>query len=174
MSGPDEIPKWREDFPLESEADEFIARRDFLRFVGLVSAGLAVGNGLVYVKSLEESEGPFPEVEVAGADELAPGTWKVFRYPDARTPAILVRRESGQHLAFQQKCPHLSCPVTYHRSDDEAGECLRCHCHNGRFDLATGQGVQGPPRELRPLRQVVLLERGGRLWARGLNEVRGG
>ena len=174
MMGPDEIPKWREDFPHETEADEFIARRDFLRFVGLVSAGLAVGNGLVYVKSLQESEGPFPELEVARAGELAPGAWKVFRYPDAQTPAILVRREDGRHIAFQQKCPHLSCPVTYHRAEGEAEECLRCHCHNGRFDIATGQGVEGPPRELRPLRQVILCERDDRLWAIGLNEVRRG
>ncbi|CAN5495487.1 hypothetical protein BH09SUM1_BH09SUM1_00520 [soil metagenome] len=171
MTEKETMPKWREDFPFESEADDFIARRDFIRFIGVVSAGLALGNGMILVKSLTEREGPFPELDVAGANELTPGTWKVFHYPDDQTPAILVRRESGEHLAFQQKCPHLACPVSYHGSEDESGECLRCHCHNGRFDLSTGQGVEGPPRELRPLRQVVLRAREGRLIAYSLNEI---
>lgn len=166
------LPKWREDFPIEQELDDHITRRDFVRFLGLVSAGMAVGNASILVKSLTHEEGPFPEVEIGDARKLGPGSWLVFAYPDEKTPAILVRRESGDFIAFQQKCPHLACPVSYHKSDGEEGECLRCHCHNGRFDLATGKGTQGPPRELRPLRQVVLRVEGERVVATGLNEIR--
>jgi nitrite reductase/ring-hydroxylating ferredoxin subunit len=165
------IPKWREDFPIESEGDDFITRRDFLRFLTLVSAGLAVGNGALLVKSLAETEGPFPRVELGATGDMEPGTWKVFNYPEENVPAILVRRENGAYLAFHQKCPHLACPVSYHPSEEGEGECFRCHCHNGRFDIATGQGTHGPPRELRPLRQVVLEESDGRLYATGLNEL---
>jgi nitrite reductase/ring-hydroxylating ferredoxin subunit len=131
-----------------------------------------VGNGAVFVRSLAHEEGPFPEIAIATTGELAPGTWKVFRYPNPKTPAILVRRENGEHIAFLQKCPHLACPVSYKPAGDGRGERLECRCHNGRFDLATGKGTHGPPRELRPLRQVVLRSDGDRLFATGLIELK--
>lgn len=165
------LPKWREDFPIEQEFDDFITRRDFVRFLGLVSAGLLVGNASIVVRSLTEKEGPFPEVEVAGAADLAVGKWMVFKYPDPHTDAILIRRESGEYISFLQKCPHLACPVSYHQSEDGCAEHIGCRCHNGRFDIETGKGTQGPPRELRPLRQVVLRHDAGRVIAIGLNEI---
>lgn len=169
---PKPLPKWREDFPIEQEFDDHITRRDFVRFLGLVSAGLMVGNASIFVRSLAGEEGPFPEVAVAGAEKLEPGNWMTFHYPDERHPAILIRRENGTYIAFHQKCPHLACPVSYHKSDGERGEHIGCHCHNGRFDIDTGKGTQGPPRELRPLRQVVLRVEQDRIVATGLNEVR--
>lgn len=168
------LPKWREDFPIEQHYDDFITRRDFVRFLGLVSAGLMVGNASIVVKSLAAEEGPFPEMDVPGAMDLKSGKWMVFHYPDDKTPAILIRRESGEYIAFHQKCPHLACPVSYHESDGERGEYIGCHCHNGRFDIDTGKGTQGPPRELRPLRQVVLRVEPERVVAVGLNEIRMG
>lgn len=172
---PSPVPKWREDFPVEQEFDDFVTRRDFVRFLGLVSAGLMVGNASIVVKALTERDGsPLPEVPVAGAEKLAPGEWMTFDYPTRKTPAILIRRESGEYIAFLQKCPHLACPVSYHKSGGGHGEHIGCHCHNGRFDIGTGKGTQGPPRELRPLRQVVLRIEPGAITAIGLNEIRVG
>jgi Rieske Fe-S protein len=168
MTRPDDNPKWREDFPYESENDEYITRRDATRFLLLVSGGLALGNGLIWVRAQLEGDGPLPRVGLGAASQLAAGTWRVFAYPDAQTPAILIRRESGELVAFQQKCTHLACPVAYERSSPDQGECLSCHCHNGRFELATGRGVSGPPRELRPLRRVALEIAGDQLYAVGL------
>ena len=111
---------------------------------------------------------PDVRVELGASDQLAPGQWRVFRYPDDKTPAILVRRESGELVAFQQKCTHLACPVAYQPGREGQAECLSCHCHNGRFDVATGKGVSGPPRELRPLARVALESKNGRLYAVGL------
>ncbi|MCC6547835.1 Rieske (2Fe-2S) protein [Candidatus Sumerlaeota bacterium] len=165
------IPKWREDFPIEQEFDDFITRRDFVRFLGLVSAGLMVGNASVVVSSLTHEEGPFPEMEVAGAADMKPGGWMVYKYPNEKTAAILIRRENGEYISFLQKCPHLACPVSYHRSNDEEGEHIGCYCHNGRFEVETGRGTQGPPRELRPLRQVVLRVDENSVTAIGLNEI---
>lgn len=165
------LPKWREDFPIEQEFDDFITRRDFVRFLGLVSCGMMVGNGSIVVQSLFEKEGPFPETTIEGALELEPGNWKVFNYPDAKTHAILVRRENGNYISFLQKCPHLACPVSYHQSDEEHGEHIACHCHNGKFDIDSGKGTQGPPRELRPLRQVVLKVSESEIKAVSLNEI---
>jgi Rieske Fe-S protein len=164
----DPDPKWREDFPYESENDEHITRRDATRFLLLVSGGLALGNSLIWARAQLESDAPSPRVALGPASQLTAGTWRVFAYPDAATPAILIRRESGELVAFQQKCTHLACPVAYQRSAAGERECLSCHCHNGRFDVATGRGVSGPPRELRPLRRVALEIDGDRLYAVGL------
>lgn len=161
-------PKWREDFPYESENDEFITRRDATRFLLLVSGGLALGSTIIWVRAQLGSDEPEVRLEVGAADALAPGQWTVFHYPDAQTPAILIRRENGELVAFQQKCTHLACPVAYERSRDDRPEGLSCHCHNGRFDVATGKGVSGPPRELRPLVRVALEARDGRVYAVGL------
>jgi nitrite reductase/ring-hydroxylating ferredoxin subunit len=168
VSDDDRIPKWREDFPYESENDELITRRDATRFLLVVSGGLALGTGLVWVRAQLEGEPPAPRLALGAASQLAAGEWRVFAYPDEATPAILIRRESGELIAFQQKCTHLACPVAYERSSAEREECLSCHCHNGRFDVASGKGVSGPPRELRPLRRVALEVEGDRLFAVGL------
>ena len=167
-----ELPKWREDFPYESENDEYITRRDATRFLLLVSGGLALGTGLIWVRAQNAGGEPEARVDLGAADQLAPGEWRVFAYPDGTTPAILIRRESGELVAFQQKCTHLACPVAYEPSRPDREECLSCHCHNGRFDVATGKGVSGPPRELRPLRRVALEVEGDRLWAVGLMTAR--
>lgn len=161
-------PKWREDFPFESENDEHITRRDATRFLLLVSGGFALGNCLIWARAQLADDAPAPRISLGAASALTAGTWRVFAYPDADTPAILIRRETGELIAFQQKCTHLACPVAYQRSTDGEGECLRCHCHNGRFDVASGQGTSGPPRELRPLRRIALELDGDHLYAVGL------
>lgn len=166
------LPKWREDFPFESEGDDIIARRDFIRFLGVVSAGFALGNGALLARAVFGREEPGARRDLCAADDLAPGAWRVFQYPDEQTPAILVRRQSGEWIAFLQKCPHLACPVAYQPAGDGHGERLACHCHNGSFDIASGRGVSGPPRELRPLRRVLLEVSAGRVIATGLQEIR--
>ena len=37
------LPKWAEDFPVDAKADGHVARRDFIRFLCLVSLGLFTG-----------------------------------------------------------------------------------------------------------------------------------
>jgi nitrite reductase/ring-hydroxylating ferredoxin subunit len=164
-------PKWREDFPFESEGDEFISRRDFIRFLGLVSAGLAVGNGYLLAKSLTVEEVvDHPRKLIVSAEEMEPGSWRTFNYPDEDTAAVLVRQRNGEFVAFHQKCPHLACPVVYERDNEEFGECFTCHCHNGRFDCESGRGVAGPPRELRPLRRIALQVEADGIYAVGVEK----
>jgi Rieske Fe-S protein len=45
---------------------------------------------------------------------------------------------------------------------------IRCPCHEGIFDLASGRPLAGPPR--RPLSRVRLDVRGGDLFAVGIEE----
>jgi nitrite reductase/ring-hydroxylating ferredoxin subunit len=161
--------KWRQDFPYESERDDHITRRDFTRFLLLVSAGFAAGNGWIWGKALmaDEADAHAP-LDVCAVDELEPGTWRVFHYPDEHHPAILIRRVSGEFIAFHQKCTHLACPVAYERQGER--EEIVCHCHNGKFDVASGKGTAGPPRELRPLPRVALLVENGRIMAVGVEK----
>jgi nitrite reductase/ring-hydroxylating ferredoxin subunit len=165
------IPKWREDFPVESETDDFIARRDFVRYLLLVSGGLAVGSGWILAKSLLQSPDghSYPVRRVCDVGDLDPGAWMVFEYPEARIAAILVRRRDGEFVSYLQKCTHLSCPVQYAGPEGDRAERLTCHCHNGVFDLNTGEGVSGPPRDLRPLTRVKLEVRGETVFAIGLD-----
>ncbi len=168
MSDRERDPKWREDFPYESENDEYITRRDATRFLLMVSGGLALGNAAVLARARITSAEPHARVDLGVPEQLAPGEWRTFGYPDANTPAILIRRSDGQLVAFQQKCTHLGCPVSYGRDESGRDECLSCRCHNGRFDLSSGEGISGPPRELRPLGRVALEIADGRLFAVGL------
>ncbi|HTN87010.1 MAG TPA: Rieske (2Fe-2S) protein [Sorangium sp.] len=175
MKGADDLPKWREDFPYESEGDDHVTRRDFARFLVLVSGGLATGNALVYLRSRRPPAEPRARVEIARVDDLAPGSAAVFRYPDEATPALLIRREDGELVAFEQKCTHLGCPVAYERGGGEGGEeHLRCYCHNGRFDAASGEGTSGPPRDMRPLGRIALEIEDGKVFAVGLSPRREG
>jgi nitrite reductase/ring-hydroxylating ferredoxin subunit len=160
-------PKWREDFPYETEGDEYITRRDFTRFLCIISAGFATGNGWIFWRSMREISESLPRQEICRTTDLQPGQWRVFNYPDEKTPAMLIHRMNGEFIAYMQKCTHLSCPVQYEHYG-ESGEALTCHCHNGTFDIRTGEGVSGPPREFRPLPRVALQIEGDRIFAAGL------
>ena len=91
----------------------------------------------------------------------------VVEYPDQHSPVLVIRRADGSLAAFQQKCTHLTCPVDYTPATEQKAEQLVCHCHKGVFDLDSGRGVAGPPRELRPLRRVHVREASGEIIADG-------
>jgi len=106
-------------------------------------------------------QSPPPQV-VAGVGELRVGQVKLFRYPTENDPAILIRLDEDRFVAYQQRCTHLSCPVMYSR---ERGR-LECPCHNGAFDAASGQVLEGPPP--RALPQIDLLVHQGQILAEGV------
>lgn len=162
--------KWREDFPYQSERDDHITRRDFTRFLLLVSAGFAVGNGWILAKAALQKSKLVTPVDICSENDLPPGQWRVFNYPDAHSPAILIHRQNGEFIAYSQKCTHLACLVAYEAKSARAPERLICHCHNGQFNIATGEGVAGPPRELRPLPRIALEHANGRIRAIGMHE----
>jgi nitrite reductase/ring-hydroxylating ferredoxin subunit len=173
MSGARELPKWREDFPFETADDEFVTRRDFTRYLLLASGGFAVGNAVVLAESRIGRDAVTRRTLVARAGEEPAGSAAVFHYPDALTPALLVHRQDGTWAAFHQKCTHLGCPVAYQPGGERGGECLHCHCHNGEFDVRSGQGTSGPPRELRPLARITLEFEGDAIYATGVESRHG-
>lgn len=155
-------PKWREDFPIEWGADNYVTRREFTKFLVLISGATFVGNGYFVARKLRERNAAYPSMEVARSDELAAGQVKLFHYPTDDSPALLIRQNNGEYAAYLQRCTHLSCPVHFAADRNR----LECPCHNGAFDAATGAVLEGPPP--RPLPKIVLRIADGVVIAEGI------
>ena len=160
-----EQPRWRQDFPIDSPQDEYVARRDFTKFMVLTSLAFVVGQLSILARNLFRRAKPaLPIREIARLEEIPIGGSLVFDYPRAHEPALLVRFNETTLVAYDQKCTHLSCPVIPQVQEGR----LHCPCHEGSFDLATGRPLAGPPR--RPLSRIVLKIHDGRIYATGIEE----
>ena len=168
-------PKWRRDFPIDWPQDEYVSRRDLVKFIVLTSLAFTAGQAFLVLKRLlggAEAGGAPAPMAVARVDELPVGGAKTFEYPAGSPPRLLVRTGPASFVAYDQQCTHLMCPVVPERRRDvspasaEGGLQLHCPCHNGWFDIETGQPIAGPPR--RPLPRVALEVRGGVVYATGV------
>lgn len=160
--GPEVTPVWKRDFPYEAAAEEEVTRREFARYLLLGSGAIAAGNvGIATWSRLRTINRGEPRAIVA-LDDVAVGDTHLFRYPDERDPAVLLRLDADRVVAFSQKCTHLGC-VVYH---DPEGERWHCPCHEGNFEVETGAVISGPPT--RPLGRIDVEVRGdGMVWALG-------
>ncbi len=155
-------PRWRRDFPIDWPQDEYIARRDFTRFMVLTSLAFTVGQFWILLQNYwRRAQGALPVVAIGAADAIPVGGSQVFYYPTEHDPSILVRLDEDTFVAYDRLCTHLLCPVI---PLPEQGQ-LHCPCHEGVFDLATGQPLAGPPQ--RPLARITLEIRNGTLYATG-------
>lgn len=154
--------RWQEDFPIEWERDHYVTRRELAKFLTLGSALLA-GASLViaFVGKLRRLPRTGP-LRIARAADVPPGGSSLFLYPTAEDPCILLRTRSGELKAYSQICTHLSCAVVYQPSK----ESLFCPCHWGSFSCGEGRPIAGPPT--RPLPRIRLEERGGEIFAMGV------
>lgn len=158
-------PQWRRDFPIDWPKDEFVARRDFAKFLVLTSCAFAAGQGWIAAQDLIRSRrAPPPRAKIAALAEIPVGGVKTFSYPGEHDRCLLVRLAADELVAFSQVCTHLSCAVV---PNVEEG-LLVCPCHDGYFDLRTGKNIAGPPP--RPLPRIVLAIEGGAVFAVGVEE----
>ena len=156
-------PRWRRDFPIESGEDDYVARRDLVKYVVLTSGAFAIGQlWLVYKKLFGTDQAPTEPLAVATLNELAVGGAKTFNYPAGSPPRLLVRMGPSSFVAYDQQCTHLQCPVV---PVVEQGR-LHCPCHNGWFDLQTGVPIAGPPQ--RRLPRVLVELRDETVYATGV------
>ncbi len=159
----DQQPKWRRDFPVDTAREEEVERRDFVKFLVLVSGAFATGQLWVAGKDiLRRRRDPLGAMPIAKVRDVAVGSAHSFNYPDEHDTCLLVRTDDQTFLAYNQKCTHLSCAVLPRVEE----KCLRCPCHNGSFDLMTGRPTGGPPR--RPLPKITLVVRDGIIYATGV------
>ena len=163
--GPETQPRWRQDFPIDWPADQYVARRDFSRFLVLTSGAFVAGQAWIAAQHLVREKRPAPpRLRVAALGEVPVGSAIVFSYPGPHDPCLLIRPDPSTVLAYSQLCTHLSCAVVPRVEEG----VLHCPCHEGYFDLLTGRNIAGPPP--RPLPKIALEIVGEDVFAIGVEE----
>jgi nitrite reductase/ring-hydroxylating ferredoxin subunit len=160
------MPGWKDLFPVDLAEEGRLSRREFGRFLALVSAGFTVGTGYLWWRRrpLEgapagQAQGP-EEIKVCKVSDLAPGNSFLFTYRDERDRCILVRTPRDEWRAYRQACTHLGCAVRWD------GRKLECPCHNGAFEVEQGFPIQGPPTRALS-RLAVEVRPDGWVWIKG-------
>lgn len=168
--------------PCEAAADDqppalpagthLLTRRDWVRTAG-VGVSSTVLAGLAPAAGAAGAATTYPQVKVADLDALQPDVPVPFSYPDASSPAVLVRLRApaaggvgpGQSVvAFSVLCTHKGCPVSY----KPERKLLICPCHWSSFDpTRKGQMVIGQASE--PLPQIRLRVEGNAVFAVGVD-----
>ena len=91
--------------------------------------------------------------KVTPADVAEAGQGKNGGY--AGRGLIVLRSAEGQLRAFDAKCTHAGCNVSFE------GSRIACPCHGGIYDLS-GKNVSGPPPK--PLTELQIIEENGELF----------
>jgi Rieske Fe-S protein len=158
-----EKTKWREDFPVDIPMDGFISRREFVKFLVMISGAFTVGQFWIAMMNYQRKhEVPVPAHKIANISEIPVGGYLAFHYPNPHETCLLIRLQENEFVAYNNKCTHLMCPVIPQVEKNE----LFCPCHQGHFNLADGRPIAGPPR--RPLARVQLQIRNGEIYATGM------
>jgi Rieske Fe-S protein len=155
-------PRWREDFPIGWDDDNYLTRRELAKFLTLGSALLAGASATVAILGRVAPTTEWPAIQIPSADSLLPGSVLLFRYPTERDPCILIKTSSGGLKAYSQVCTHLSCAVRY----EAAQNTIACPCHRGFFSVEDGRPTAGPPT--RALPRIRLDRRDGSVYAVGV------
>ncbi len=148
----------------KTHAGPRMARREFCNSLALGSAALvACAPALTaQVNFAQQRALHYPPKRIVGAECLLPGSALAFNYPTDSDPALIVRAQTGELYAYEQRCTHRACSVVFDRRTNR----LECPCHRGAYDAATGNVLQGPPP--RPLNQIEIeMRAGGEVWAVG-------
>ena len=137
-----------------------VRRRLLITLGGLGTLWVAAAAYPIYkFLSPQAQPDPFDEegkakVEGVALAELAnPGQGANGSY--AGKGLIIFRAADGALKAFDSKCTHAGCNVSYQ------GDQFFCHCHGGIYDL-DGKNIAGPPP--RPLTPLPVVERDGVLF----------
>jgi Rieske Fe-S protein len=162
-SPPEAQPAWRQDFPIDWPQDQYVERRDFMKFLVLTSFAFTTGQFWIAGQSwLRRRQGQPEARRIASLQDIAVGGSLVFTYPGEHDICVLVRLAPDELVAFSQKCTHLSCAVIPQPEQNQ----LHCPCHEGYFDLRSGRPIAGPPT--RPLPRILLDVRGQDIYATGV------
>jgi Rieske Fe-S protein len=154
------------EFPYDRDDEAQVTRREFCNFLFLTSSALLVGSAAFAGKYAYDARNTvsYSPARIDGAESLQPGSALNFFYPDKNDTAILIRTADGKYHAYEQKCTHLTCPVYFAKERNR----LECPCHDGGFDVETGNVLYGPPP--RPLDRIEIEVRGADVWAIGVTK----
>ncbi|MEV0372777.1 Rieske (2Fe-2S) protein [Streptomyces sp. NPDC050636] len=131
------------------------ARRTVLR--GAALAG-AAGFGLAACSpegsGNDASAVPTAPVDLGAAAEVPVGGAKLYR----EDRLVVSQPAKGEFKCFSAKCTHSGCILT--EVERQQGTCP---CHGSRFDVTTGEVIQGPASK--PLPEVPVKAKAGKLIA---------
>jgi Rieske Fe-S protein len=152
------------DFPINWEDENQVTRRTFIAFLLLLSTTFLASTGLIGVVNWlrRRQASQLAPLRIAQLQEIPIGGVKLFHYPTASDPCLLIRASAERFLAYSQKCTHLSCPVLYQAAERQ----FYCPCHAGRFAVEDGRPLSGPPK--RPLPRIAIQVTGNEIWAVGV------
>lgn len=142
--------------------DRLVTRRDYLRLLVTVSGGLLAGAAAV-ASGVFRRHGTESSGERKVADSVGTTESFAFSYPGDDDPAIGVRLSDGSLVAYSSICTHLACAVLWIKERKR----LECPCHEGLFDVSSGDVLAGPPP--RPLPKISLQERSDGIYAVGVD-----
>src|SRR5262245_48817540 len=134
-------PHWRQDFATDAPEDDHVSRREFTKFLVLISGAFLTGQCWIALMSLIRQPRPPLERSIARLEGVPDGGVVQFRYPTQDDPCVLIRLGGDRLVAYSQACTHLSCAVI---PEPEKG-WIHCPCHEGYFDLENGRPIAGPP-----------------------------
>lgn len=160
-----EQPRWRQDFPIDWPQDQYVSRRDLLKFLIVISGGFSVGQIWIGLNAATQGKEEWPRKLLSQTTALQVGESLLFSYPGEEDRCLLVRTGGDtEFVAFSQKCTHLACAVVPEPEHDR----FHCPCHAGYFDIHTGVPIAGPPR--RPLPKIELEIVGNEIFAVGITK----
>jgi nitrite reductase/ring-hydroxylating ferredoxin subunit len=159
--------RWKEDFPVSAGDDAYATRRELLKFLGLTSVALFLGTCATAARRLwtDFKRSRTPALTIAQLEEIPVGGHKLFRFPTADDPCILLRLDAATFVAYEQRCTHLSCPVYF----NAASRQLMCPCHKGAFSAVDGRPMAGPPKRSLTGFEVSVRNAQVRVRFRGMN-----
>jgi nitrite reductase/ring-hydroxylating ferredoxin subunit len=149
----------RTSFPYHWDADELVSRRELLRFAVLASGALFAGTAVLAVLGWLDNRRRGTPTPIVQASAVPEGTAYYFNYPDQDDQAMLLHLPGGRFVAYSQTCTHLSCAVYFQPEQQR----LYCPCHEGVFDVESGEPTAGPPQ--RRLPRIALRREGETLIA---------
>jgi nitrite reductase/ring-hydroxylating ferredoxin subunit len=155
---------WKQDFPISRPESNEVSRRDFARILTFVSGGMVFGNAAIAARAFfSKREVNSERQKVCTTNDLPIGGTKSFVLKNSSIPYILVHTEDGEYYSYEQKCTHLSCAVYYRPGTMK----IECPCHNGWFDVKTGEVIQGPPP--RPLNRLDVIVEGKNIFVQKIS-----
>src|SRR6185437_5907302 len=100
----DAQPAWRTDFPIDWPQDNYVERREFMKFMVLTSLAFTVGQFWIAAQNwLRRRRGALPIVAVASIADVPVGGTLLFSYPTEHDPCLLIRTAEQSFVAYSQK-----------------------------------------------------------------------